>query len=45
VNATDYNSPSIEASAFWMLHLTDEPTDKADFRVVYAGLGDILATV
>jgi hypothetical protein len=33
---TDYNSLSIESSAFWELNLTDLPQEKADFRLRYS---------
>lgn len=41
---TDYNAPSIERSAHWMLELRmDIPASKADYAYGFGGLGESLA--
>jgi hypothetical protein len=46
VQVTDYNAPSIERSAHWMLELRAEiPASKADFAYSSNGLGQALSTV
>jgi len=46
IQPTDFNAPSIERSAHWMLELRPEiPASKADYAFNSSGLGQALSTV